>query len=35
MFDCERKKMLLPKGSNFSLPLTYLDYADYLINFES
>ena len=30
--DCEER--LLAKGLNFSLPPKYLDYADYLINFE-
>ena len=30
--DC--KKRLLAKGLNFSLPPKYLDYADYLVNFE-
>ena len=30
--DCEKK--LLAKGLNFSLPPKYLDYADYLVNFE-
>ena len=30
--DCE--KGLLAKGLNFSLPSKYLDYADYLVNFE-
>ena len=30
--DCE--KILLVKCLNFSLPPTYLDYADYLVNFE-
>ena len=30
--NCEKK--LLAKGLKFSLPLKYLDYADYLINFE-
>ena len=29
---CE--KMFLTKGLNFSLPPKYLDYADYLVNFE-
>ena len=28
--DCEKR--LLAKGSNFSLPPKYLDYADYLVN---
>ena len=28
------KKRLLAKSLNFSLQLRYLDYADYLINFE-
>ena len=28
------KKSLLAKGLNFSLPLKYLDYTDYLVNFE-
>ena len=30
--DCEKR--LLAKGLNFSLPPKYLDYADYLVNFE-
>ena len=30
--DCEKR--LLAKGVNFSLPLKYLDYADYLVDFE-
>ena len=30
--DCE--KGLLAKGLNFSIPSKYLDYADYLVNFE-
>ena len=30
--DCE--KNLLAKGLNFILPPKYLDYADYLVNFE-
>ena len=31
--DCEKKR-LLAKGFNFSLPPKYLDYTDYLVNFE-
>ena len=30
--DCEKR--LLAKRLNFSLPPKYLDYADYLVNFE-
>ena len=30
--DCEKR--LLAKGLNFSLSPKYLDYADYLVNFE-
>ena len=30
--DCEKR--LLAKSLNFSLPPEYLDYADYLVNFE-
>ena len=30
--DCEKR--LLAKGVNFSLSPKYLDYADYLVNFE-
>ena len=30
--DCEKR--LLVKGLNFSLPPKYLDYTDYLVNFE-
>ena len=30
--DCEKK--VLAKGLNFSIPPKYLDYADYLVNFE-
>ena len=30
--DCEKR--LLAKGLNFSLPPKYLDYANYLVNFE-
>ena len=32
LYDCEKR--LLVKGLNFSLPPKYLDYADYLANFE-
>ena len=28
------KKRLLTEGLNFSLPLNYFDYADYLVHFE-
>ena len=30
----DSEKRLLAKGLNFSLPPKYLDYADYLVNFE-
>ena len=31
---CDCEKRYLAKGLNFSLPPKYLDYADYLVNFE-
>ena len=32
ILDCEKR--ILAKGWNFSFPPKYLDYADYLVNFE-